>query len=126
MTILLMADGQTATAKVADATAGRQNAARRNERVMENRLDQSEQWLRMLIDTAEDYAIFSINPEGKIASWNRGAVKLFCYREEEIVGQDFAIIFTPEDQADGVPQEEIQRAQREGYCPDDRWHIRKD
>src|SRR5579862_2037985 len=92
----------------------------------ENRLDQSEQWLRMLIDSAEDYAILSITEEGKIASWSRGAEKLFGYSGEEIIGQDFAIIFTAEDRELGIPQDEIQHAQHEGYSPDERWHIRKD
>ena len=92
----------------------------------EDRLYRSDQWLRMLIDSAEDYAIFAVNPEGKIATWNTGAQKLFGYTEEEILGEDFAVIFTPEDRAQGVPQEEIERAQREGYSPDERWHLRKD
>ncbi len=92
----------------------------------ENRLEQTEQWLRMLIDSAEEYAIFSIDQEGKISSWSRGACKLFGYRAEEIVGREFAIIFTAEDRAEGVPEDEIQHAKREGYSPDIRWHVRKD
>src|SRR5205814_528042 len=83
-------------------------------------------WLRMLIDTAEDYAIFAVDPEGKIVTWNRGAQKLFGYSEDDILGQEFAILFTPEDRERGTPQEEIERAQHEGYAPDERWHLRKD
>lgn len=88
--------------------------------------EQTEEWLRMLIDTAEDYAIFAINSQGRIATWSRGAEKIFGYSAAEILQQEFAIIFTPEDRATGVPQKEIDHAQREGFCPDVRWHLRKD
>ena len=93
---------------------------------LQHDLDENEQWLRMLIDSAEDYAIFAVNLAGKIASWSKGAEKLFGYAENEIVGQEFSTIFTKEDREQGVPRQEIERAQREGYCPDVRWHKRKD
>src|SRR4051794_9432314 len=51
----------------------------------ERQLNQSQQWLRMLIDTAEDYAIFAVGPEGKVTTWNKGAEKLFGYTEREIL-----------------------------------------
>ena len=97
-----------------DSEARLPTSLQRKEKRIENRLEQTEQWLRMLIDSAEDYAIFSINDEGKISSWSRGAEKLFGYERDEIVGQDFAIIFTSEDRAQGSPQQEIEHAQREG------------
>jgi PAS domain S-box-containing protein len=87
---------------------------------------QTEQWLRMLIDGAEDYAIFAVNLQGKICTWSKGAERVFGYTEEEILGKDFALIFTPEDRDRGIPISEIERALKEGYCPDDRWHLRKD
>src|ERR1051326_64457 len=87
---------------------------------------QNEQWLRMLIDTVEDYAIFAGTSESKICTWNKGAEHLFGYAEEEILGKDFAIIFTPEDRQRQVPQTEVEQALQHGYSPDERWHLRKD
>ena len=73
----------------------------------------------MLIDTAQDYAIFAVTPEAKICTWNKGAQNLFGYSEPEILGKDFAIIFTPEDRQRGIPQSEVERALQQGYSPDD-------
>jgi PAS domain S-box-containing protein len=96
------------------------------EAAAENQLYENEQWLRMLIDSAEDYAIFTISPDGRIATWNRGAEKVFGYRRAEILGQSFSLIFVPEDREKGAPEEEIRLAQEQGYSPDERWHLRKD
>jgi len=93
---------------------------------LKNKLHQSEQWLRMLIDNTEDYAIFAVDTEGRIATWNTGAEHLFGFEQAEMLGKEFSSIFTPEDVQRRVPQEEIERAQHEGYCPDVRWHKRKD
>src|SRR5690242_1527852 len=60
-----------------------------------NPLHESQQSLRMLIDSAEDYAIFAINRQGKVATWNKGAERIFGYMEAEILGQDFALILHP-------------------------------
>jgi PAS domain S-box-containing protein len=104
----------------------RLTAAERERQPVESHLHQSEQWLRMLIDSAEDYAIFSIDLDRKVATWNKGAENLFGYVTDEILGEDFAIIFTPEDRAAAAPEEEVGRALRDGYSPDQRWHVRKD
>jgi len=101
-------------------------SAQCNQRGEADDLYNSQQWLRMLLDSAEDYAIFAINCQGKIATWNKGSERIFGYTEEEALDQDFAIIFTPEDRASGAPQREAERALREGYSPDERWHLRKD
>jgi PAS domain S-box-containing protein len=108
-----------------DAEARLTSAERERQRT-ESHLHQSEQWLRMLIDSAEDYAIFSIDLDRKITTWNKGAENLFGYVTDEILGEDFAIIFTPEDRADAAPEEEVGRALRDNYSPDQRWHVRKD
>ena len=108
------------------APASIQRAARSKKGRSRNSFYQSQQWLRMLIDSAEDYAIFAVDPQGKITTWNKGAEKLFRYNEQEIVGKDFSIIFTPEDRARGAPKQEAGRAMHEGFAPDERWHLRKD
>ncbi len=89
-------------------------------------LQESEERFRLLVEGVHDYALFMITVTGEIASWNIGAERLLGYKESEVIGKDLAIIFTPEDQQVGVPRLEIERAIRDGYSADDRWHIRKD
>jgi two-component system CheB/CheR fusion protein len=94
-------------------------------RVAEGRLRRGEERLRLLIDGAVDYAIFTMAPDGVIDSWNSGAERMFGYTAAEIVGQDAAVLFTPEDRAAGVPAAELARAAAHGRAEDDRWHVRK-
>jgi two-component system, chemotaxis family, CheB/CheR fusion protein len=86
----------------------------------------SEERLRLLIDSVRDYAIFTTDPDGVIASWNAGAQRMFGYDAGEVVGQPFAMLFTPEDREAGVPAEELALARAEGRAEDERWHVRKD
>jgi PAS domain S-box-containing protein len=79
-----------------------------------------------MVEAVRDYAIFLCGPDGKATSWNVGAERTFGYAEAEIVGQDGRILFTPEDRAAGVPEQELQEAAREGRASDDRWMMRKD
>ncbi|HEX8465169.1 MAG TPA: PAS domain S-box protein [Abditibacterium sp.] len=73
-----------------------------------------------------DFAIFLLDNEGRVASWNAGARRIFGYESEEIVGQLSAVLFTSEDRESGVPQQELVRARSEGRAEDVRWHLRKD
>ena len=81
---------------------------------------------RMAFESVQDYAIFAMDPEGKVASWNPGAEHLLGYGQEEIFGRDAAIFFTPEERERGVPQQELRTAAEKGRAIDDRWHVRKD
>jgi PAS domain S-box-containing protein len=81
---------------------------------------------RLLMACVTDYAIFLLDPEGRVAAWNAGAARLFGYDEAEILGQHFARFFTPEDVARGEPEKELAAARTQGRFADDRWHIRKD
>jgi two-component system, chemotaxis family, CheB/CheR fusion protein len=87
---------------------------------------ESEERLRLLIDSVRDYAIFTIDPDGVIASWNAGAQRMFSYDSGEAIGQAFGILFTPEDRAAGVPAQELAVARAQGRADDERWHVRKD
>ena len=89
-------------------------------------LRNSEERLRLLVESATDFAIFTITAEEHIESWSEGAERLFGYAESEILGQPFSTIFTPEDRAAGTPARELQTAQEKGRASDDRWHLRKD
>lgn len=90
------------------------------------RLRESEQRLQLLIDSALDYAIFMMDLESCIISWNRGAERLLGWSEDEAIGRSGALIFTPEDRGAGVFEMELETARREGRAVDERVHQRKD
>lgn len=79
-----------------------------------------------VVESLEDYAIFTLDLQSRIMSWNHGAKKIFGYSESEAIGQSGAIIFTPEDLARGEFEKEWAKALSEGRADDERWHIRKD
>lgn len=95
-------------------------------RMTEHRVRASEQRLRLLIDSAEDYAIFTMRTDGRVDSWNKGAERMYGYTEDEILDQPMSVLFTPEDRALGRPEAELRRAARTGRFEDERWHLRKD
>ncbi|HYF40838.1 MAG TPA: PAS domain S-box protein, partial [Ramlibacter sp.] len=86
----------------------------------------SEERLRLIVENARDFAIFSIDLDRRVTSWNTGAERLLGYAEREVLGQTGDIIFTQQDRADGAPQQEAETALREGRAIDDRIHVRKD
>ena len=82
--------------------------------------------LRLLIDAVKDYAIFMLDPHGKVASWNRGAERIKGYREAEIIGKHFSCFYPEEDVRAGKPQRELDTAVHEGAYEDEGWRVRKD
>jgi PAS domain S-box-containing protein len=88
-------------------------------------LRESEERMRVLVDGIKDYAIFMLSPDGYMQSWNNGVQRILGYAEEEFIGLPYASIFTREDRAHSVPDEDLARAQREGRAESERWHIRK-
>jgi two-component system CheB/CheR fusion protein len=91
----------------------------------EQRARAGEERLRALIDSAVDYAIFTMTPAGVVDSWNAGAERMYGYEAESIIGQPVEILFTPEDRAAGVPARELARAAERGREEDERWHLRQ-
>ena len=89
-------------------------------------LRESEEKYRLLVEGAKDYAIFIIDLDGMVKSWNLGATRIFGYEEAEIVGQNGALLFTPEDLAAGADKLEIRKAIAEGRAENERWHVRRD
>jgi two-component system CheB/CheR fusion protein len=81
---------------------------------------------RLILDSAIDYALISMDMEGKVTGWNPGARNLLGWDEAEMLGRTADIIFTPEDRQAGAADAERATADREGRAPDERWHIRKD
>src|SRR5215211_2822604 len=92
----------------------------------ENDLRRSEERLRLILESAQGFAIFTTDADGVINSWYAGAVQVFGWSETEILGQKCNVTFTPQDQAAGEPEKERETARREGISPDIRWHQRKD
>ena len=92
----------------------------------EENLRRGEERLRLLIDGAIDYAIFTMSSDGTIDSWNSGAERMFYHHAEAIVGQHFEILFTAEDRAAAVPARELQTARDQGRAADERFHLRHD
>jgi PAS domain S-box-containing protein len=95
-------------------------------RQVEESLRQSEERLRLLIQSVKDYAIFMLDPAGRVASWNEGAQRIKGYTADEIVGQSFTKFYPPEKVASGFPQYELEVAAREGRFEDEDWRLRKD
>ena len=82
--------------------------------------------VRLLVDNVRDYAMFLMDLEGRVLSWNEGAQRILQYSEAEIVEKSGDVIFLDEDRAAGVPQQERAKALAEGRAEDRRWHQRQD
>jgi PAS domain S-box-containing protein len=87
---------------------------------------ESETKYEFILENLKDHAIFLINAEGLIISWNKGTERVFGYKEEEVIGQPFSTIFTEEDVKAGIPGQELIIALTKGKAEDERWHLRKD
>jgi PAS domain S-box-containing protein len=87
---------------------------------------QSEEACRFLVASVTEYAIFMLDPEGRVASWNAGAERIKGYRAEEIVGQHFSRFYPDEDLQWGKPAYELRVASAEGRFEDEGWRVRKD
>lgn len=92
----------------------------------EEALKESEERLRLIIDSVKDYAIIMLDPKGRIASWNEGARRLKGYEAEEVKGKHFSIFYEPDDIAMGKCEYEIKEATATGRFEDEGWRVRKD
>ena len=97
-----------------------------NAKILKSKYIPTAEFYSQIIDSLQDYSIFTLDNEFIINSWSSGAEKIFGYESDEIIGESFDIIFTEEDIKNGVPQTEIQTALSEGRATDNRWHICKD
>ena len=94
-------------------------------RASEARLELEERF-RLLVTQVRDYAIFMLDPAGRISSWNAGAARLKGYEEAEILGRHFSVFYTPEDIASGKPARELEEALAVGRVEDEGLRLRKD
>jgi PAS domain S-box-containing protein len=95
-------------------------------RAAEEALRQSEERFRLLVQSVQDYAIFMLDAEGRVVSWNAGAQRIKGYTAQEILGRSFTVFYPPEVAATGFPQHELQAAARDGRFEDENWRLRKD
>ena len=89
-------------------------------------LEYSGNRFELLVQSVTDYAIFMLNTDGRIASWNAGARRFKGYEPDEIIGQHFSRFYTAEDQAAGIPAAALATAQQEGRFEAEGWRVRKD
>jgi diguanylate cyclase (GGDEF)-like protein/PAS domain S-box-containing protein len=110
-------------AAIAGWNAQRDNSARGR---AEGALGDSEEKYRMLLDGVHDYAIFLLDPGGRVVSWNAGAERIKGYTADEIIGQDFSCFFSPEDIKRGRPEEVLGMTAASGRHKEDSIRVRKD
>ena len=94
-------------------------------RAMDDALRDSEQRFRLLVQGVRDYAIYMLDPDGKVSNWNAGAEAIKGYKAGEIVGRHFSVFYTPEDQAVGKPELALQTALRDGKFEGEAQRVRK-
>ena len=89
-------------------------------------LQETAEQFHILVDSVEEYAIYLLDPNGNVISWNTGAEKIKGYSAEEIIGKNVASFYTSEDVAAGKPQRNLREAARRGYIRDQGLRVRKD
>ena len=92
----------------------------------EQAIRDSESRFQFFVDAVRDYALFTLDPDGRIFTWNSGAEHLLQYRESDVLGRHFEILFTQEDQRVGLPQAKLMIASSAGTSVDNGWHVRQD
>jgi PAS domain S-box-containing protein len=92
----------------------------------EEALRAKERELRVLLSGVTDYAIYMLDPDGRVTSWNTGAQRIKGYDAQEILGQHFSRFYTEEDRSAGLPRTVLETAAREGRYEAEAWRVRKD
>jgi len=95
-------------------------------RTAEEAARHSDERMRLVADSATDFAILTTDTNGIITSWSKGAQRIFGYSADDAIGHHGDLIFTPEDRARGAFRREMEQARHEGRAHDDRWHVRND
>lgn len=95
-------------------------------KMLKNKYIPTAEFYSQIIDSLQDYSIFTLDNDFIINSWSSGSTKIFGYETDEVIGEPFDIIFTEQDLSTGIPKREIEVALKEGRATDNRWHITKD
>src|SRR5947208_819886 len=102
------------------------NLFRMNEQLKQQAIRQSEERFRLVIDNLQDYAVFMMDPEGRVSSWNRGAERIGGWKQQEVIGELFGRFYIPEDREKGLPALALREAATESRYEEEGWRIRKD
>ncbi len=89
-------------------------------------LQASEEIFRLMVAGVQDYAIFMLDPEGHIVTWNAGAERIKGWRADEIIGKHFSVFYPPDDAQSGRPRQELETATAQGQYREEGWRVRKD
>jgi len=126
-------DGRWYLARLAPYRAGREACGAvlslidvSDRREAEDRARAGEAHMRRLAQSMRGYAIITMDPDGRVTSWNGGAETIFGFSEGEMLGQPVERIYSEQDRQQDVPQKERQRALADGSASDERWHLRED
>lgn len=96
------------------------------QKILKNKYIPSAEFYSQIIDSLQDYSIFTLSNDLIINSWSSGSTKIFGYDADEVIGSPFDIIFTEDDLKNNIPKKEIETALKDGKATDNRWHIAKD
>jgi PAS domain S-box-containing protein len=116
--VVLLAQEHPSLAVVSNQATKRKGA--------EAKVRQSDEIFRLLVESVQDYAIFLLDTQGNVNSWNAGAERLKGYKAEEIIGQHFSRFYPQEARESHWPERELEIAAKEGRFTDEGWRIRKD
>ncbi len=92
---------------------------------VQHALRESERRYRLVLESVKDYAIFTLDPDGYVTSWNPGAERIKGYRAGEVIGKHFSMFYPPESIEKGEPQHALQLALKDGHFETDNWRLRK-
>lgn len=95
-------------------------------RETQEELRRSQEQFRLLVQGVTDYALYMLDPAGRVSSWNAGAERIKGYQAEEIIGEHFSRFYTEDEQVAGVPTKGLRTAEREGRWETEGWRVRKD
>lgn len=118
-------EARKANRRIAERTARLEDQIREREQAQEA-LQETEEQLRLLVEGISDYAIFMLDREGNIASWNPGAERIMGYASEEMIGRHLSSFYTSEGVAAGTPEQELALAVEQGEHSLEGWRARKD
>lgn len=122
MEVEIHAAGITYGGRPAILSINRDVTERRQE---ERRVRESEEKFRLLLESVVDYAIYMIDPEGRVVSWNEGAERMFGFEAKDVTERSFSIFYTPEQQAAGAPARDLQEASGSGRAEREEPRVRK-
>ena len=99
---------------------------RMNEQLKQQAVRRTEERFRLVVESLQDYAVFMMDAQGRISTWNRGAERIGGWRQEEVMGQEFSKLYASEDQDNGLPVRALREAAAEGRHEEEGWRVRKD